>query len=1152
VSELGNISPSQGTLFWGIQDLNGDCGSSGFEWLELPAIDISGFQDVICRIDYQVIGYDAGDDIELEPWFDGQPQERMILVDGASDFSTPGWVEATVEIPNRISEFKLRVYVKQNGTDQAGIDNIRLEGLPIRVCSSLMISEYVEGTSSTDHRNTFVEIYNPSEKEVDLTGYELVKYTGSNLLPSSTLVLQGSLGPYETFLIEDERETLDITADLSTNSSVMDFNGDDKVGLQFNGQSIDIVGIVGDSLEFGKDITLRRKSRVQNPNTEFDRGEWDTYGPEQTDDLNRHQSYCMGAVPEIEVAGLGSEIPDGKMKTQIDDNTYFGYLDTASSESVSHAFVIKNTGTSDLEISSVRIEGLHRSDYMLEEVADTSLGIKDSLLIHISFSPLESGIRNARLVIENSDPSEASYEFLLQGEGTSSTDSPLMITTYYEGESNNRWIEVTNTSGSDILENSFYLALFRQDLLNAPINTKPSVKKAIPFMPAGATLKFRATLNVSEPAYALDGSEITTGVCGFNGDDVLVISSSGDETCWANRVDLVGRKGDWGVDVAYIRKYGCRQEGPNTGFNSDHWWPFSTAEIDAAQPGVNLRLGEYFTGETRFISNQWSNGLPDMNRNAVLQDDFSLAQNGELRSCNLIVEKGAHLTVEEGHHIAIRNDLQVAGTLEIMHGGELLIINNSGRIENSGSILMHRESSTLEPHDYTFWSSPVRSAELMTVFKESDPNSIFSFSTPIFTDKDLDGEDDNGDAWVKATGDMLPGKGYAVMAPKILPADMRQRVTFVGEPNNGFVNVPIEIQEAPNDGSNWNLIGNPYPSAVDAERILSHPENVNLIGGTFYFWTHNTRMQKDPNKGTGAYSSDDYAMYTAGTGGIRATSGGVTPGQYISVGQGFFVEAFSEGVLRLDNEMRIAGKAPHFFKQPRNTKQKDEDKVWLNLFNDEGAFSQILVGFLEGASEGYDNRYDGKRFSANRYVDFYSTLDSLDLAIRGEPLFHAPKEIPLGMAVKTDGIDSLSISIDRLSGQLNHVEIHLLDQLTGISHDLKESSYRFRVSNKGVIKDRFTLILGPQSPTDVSVESQVNGIIWFLEREDIVIRTRRDDILRYVRLYDLLGRMVIELSPGQRVVRIPSGRFASNSVYVLQVYLTSGEAMTTKILHLRT
>ena len=988
-----------------------------------------------------------------------------------------------------------------------------------------------------------------------------MKYTGSSLIPSSRLELSGRLSPHGTFLIEDDREILGVGADLSTNSTVMDFNGDDKVMLQSGERIIDAIGIVGDSLDFGKDITLRRKSEVQSPNSEFNREEWDIYGLEQIDDLNRHQSYCKGPVPEIGVYGLGLEIPDGKTGTHTDDNTYFGSLETGSSEFVDHEFVVKNTGTTQLEIETIHIEGIHRSDYRLSFPVSPLIMAGDSLIMRVRFSPGGSGVRNAFLVIKNNDPSEESYQFLLQGEGTNYTGGPLMITTYYEGESNDRWLEVTNVSGRDIGENSFYLALYRQDLLNAPINARPSVKKAIPSMAAGTTLTFRASLNGSKPNYALNGSEIKTGVCSFNGDDVIVISSADDESCWENRIDLVGRRGDWGSDVAYVRKYGCQQQGPHSGFIPDQWLPYATQEIDAAQPGVSIRLGEYYLGQTQFMSNSWTNGLPDLNRNAVILEDFSAATHGDLTACNLVIEQEAELTVEEGHHVAILNDLEVRGTLELMPGGELLMINNSGKVKNDGQILIRGVSSELNPYDYTYWSSPVNSADLNAVFRETDTRSIYSFSTTLFKDRDLDGEDDEGDAWVLASGAMVPGRGYAVMAPDILPVDGRQRVTFRGDVNNGFINVPVQIQGTSDSLGDWNLLGNPYPSAIDTERILADPGNANLLEGTFYFWTHNTPLFNDPDSGNDIYASDDYAMYTVGSGGIRASSGGVAPDRFIAPGQGFFVEARSEGTLRLSNEMRSVGNSPHFFKTPRNTKTEGQGKVWLNLFNDRGAFSQVLIAFNNGATDDYDSLYDGRRFSSNNYVDFYSVLDSLRLAIRGEPALRGEKELPLGIEVKSEKMISLTIGIDRISGSLKQTEIHLVDHVKSVRHDLRKEAYTFDVGQadsfpekqkgqKRVSNKRFTLVFGGWPLEESVTEDRADAIIWFRDGDELRIRTVQNDAIERIRIFDLLGRVVVDFPTRGTTSSIPAHRFASNAVYVLQVYLSSGQTLSTRILHL--
>jgi hypothetical protein len=67
-------------------------------------------------------------------------------------------------------------------------------------------------------------------------------------------------------------------------------------------------------------------------------------------------------------------------------------------------------------------------------------------------------------------------------------------------------------------------------------------------------------------------------------------------------------------------------------------------------------------------------------------------------------------------------------------------------------------------------------------------------------------------------------------------------------------------------------MGNPYPSALDADKFLD--ANASLIEGTIYFWTHNTSLRLASSLAAGtagsgsyAYTSDDYAAYNR-TGGV--------------------------------------------------------------------------------------------------------------------------------------------------------------------------------------------------------------------------------------------------------------------------------------------
>ena len=64
-------------------------------------------------------------------------------------------------------------------------------------------------------------------------------------------------------------------ADFTPSSSVVNFNGNDPVGLFKNNVLIDIIGVFdGGTVNFAKDVTLQRKSSVTSPNTSYTSTEW--------------------------------------------------------------------------------------------------------------------------------------------------------------------------------------------------------------------------------------------------------------------------------------------------------------------------------------------------------------------------------------------------------------------------------------------------------------------------------------------------------------------------------------------------------------------------------------------------------------------------------------------------------------------------------------------------------------------------------------------------------------------------------------------------------------------------------------------------------------------------------------------------------------
>lgn len=138
--------------------------------------------------------------------------------------------------------------------------------------TALIISEYVEGSSS----NKYIEIANISDKTVDLASYSLVLYSNGNTSPQTTVALKGTLEPGAVKVYNGEDAALALPAGVESELNLaVNFNGDDAIVLTCNGENADVVGYIGEKIEWGKDKTFRRKTTVTAPTTEFNIDEWE-------------------------------------------------------------------------------------------------------------------------------------------------------------------------------------------------------------------------------------------------------------------------------------------------------------------------------------------------------------------------------------------------------------------------------------------------------------------------------------------------------------------------------------------------------------------------------------------------------------------------------------------------------------------------------------------------------------------------------------------------------------------------------------------------------------------------------------------------------------------------------------------------------------
>jgi len=518
---------------------------------------------------------------------------------------------------------------------------------------------------------------------------------------------------------------------------------------------------------------------------------------------------------------------------------------------------------------------------------------------------------------------------------------------------------------------------------------------------------------------------------------------------------------------------------------------------------------------------------PTIDKTLVIASDFQ--SKGDLNGCSCTVNEGVTMTIKSGHTLTIANEVTTKGKLILENNASLVQTTNA---KNSGAIEYRRTSSPMKNFDYTYWSSPVigQTAKLLS------PNTLW----------DKYHRYDPLKGWVNDDGLMAPGVGYIIRTPKpgtygapypetvVMP--YAQPVAFKGVPNNGDYEFKVGADQ-------FNLIGNPYPSAIDANKFMR--ANKDIIYGALYFWTHNTAITNND------YTADDYATFN-GTGATATALGNNVEEKandsnwYIAAGQSFFVGNAAAGSFKFTNAMRVSGNNSQFFNLSKNLELEDQKhRVWLNLTNSGGAFKQLLLGYISGATNDFDNLYDGPSFDGQTFVDFYSINQKKNLTIQGRALpFSEKDEVPLGYRSTIAG--TFEISIDHRDGDLAKQEIWLEDKNTKVLHDLTQSDYSF-TAIKGVENDRFVLkYYNNQLGTEDNVLEDKKLVVSF--KNKIITINSSGEAIEKVQIFDLLGRKLYDKSKINAQKWSIATLRSSKQVLIVRTILANGAIKSNKII----
>jgi hypothetical protein len=549
----------------------------------------------------------------------------------------------------------------------------------------------------------------------------------------------------------------------------------------------------------------------------------------------------------------------------------------------------------------------------------------------------------------------------------------------------------------------------------------------------------------------------------------------------------------------------------------------------------------------------WSNGTPYNKIVAVINGDYNTATNGSFSCCSLVVNAGRVVNIGANTNITVTGDITVNGTLNVLNNGSLVQVDDSA--VNTGNISYERIVS-IRKNDYVYWSSPISNFNVNVISPLTPSNYIFKWNPTVANTNGGFGN------WVSAAGEiMTAGKGYIVKGPEsFINTAQNFTATFVnGVPNNGIITTPISrgnyigVNYNGTNGAqitrfddNWNLIGNPYPSAIRALDFLNLNTN---IEGAVRLWTHTSLPSSavtSPFYGTtqSNYTPADYITYN----GLGTVSGPLGFNGYIAGGQGFFVQmndgAAATQNITFNNSLRSASYANNQFY--RNA-QGDENpslatsRIWLDIVDSNNNSDRTLVGYTEGATAGKDRLFDAVT-AAGLSMKIYSLIGEDLMTIQGKSYpIDVNDRVALGVNITASG--NYSIAIAALDGIASDLPIYLEDKTLNIIHDLRQNPYSFS-SPLGQFNDRF--VLRYNNETLGNNDFVANNEVMVISNNAIQVVTTTTSIAN-VKIYSVLGQLLLDSNTVNATTFETSKIQKNNTALLVQVTLDNGVKVIKKI-----
>lgn len=400
-----------------------------------------------------------------------------------------------------------------------------------------------------------------------------------------------------------------------------------------------------------------------------------------------------------------------------------------------------------------------------------------------------------------------------------------------------------------------------------------------------------------------------------------------------------------------------------------------------------------------------------------------------------------------------------------------MISNASGtarvaQITGTGGFTGHVTVQRYVPGGTTGWALVGHPLSTAVTFNDWDDNIVISCPTCpdgyVANFPSIYNYDETPSGLYDATASYVPlntindpisaGKGYWVYMGTGQNTTSAITLDVNGTLRTGPYNIPLNYSNfgsLSNDG--WNLITNPYPSAISWAALKGATAN---IDDAVYVYN------ADLNGGTGGFAS-----YVNGVSSPAVAAGGI--GDVIPMCQGFYVHSTGATLLPAAESNKVSGN-PSFIKSSSNASNSNP-LLRINLLETNARNDEAVLYLQPGASSNFEYGFDSYKMRGQDPSAPYLAL------ITGQEEFQingiAPVSGNFTTALKalTGYSGTYTINVGDLSGFPKGACINLYDKFTNNTTDLRNNNYVFTLMDTTTVA-RFILSI---TMNNLTLNSQV-------------------------------------------------------------------------------